>query len=344
MEPIDTAGESVLLELRAREAFGRREYQQALRLAQQISVQSIAENPATWWQMTLFQAECYRELGDLTSCVETAMSLRRHPLTVGSSELECRVLNLLSDVSQVAGALDKAVEYGLESVSVCESMEVNTDLRIGAFLALIAALAESDETDAAWEYCVPLERLVETEIDSQTAGKAYWVIGNVAFLRSEAGQGVKYHQLAAKMLSPSNNLALWAWFNRSSAAARLAAGVTDADTLDCIERAELASSIVGAKRLDRVLDEINRAHWHLLAGESRQAVDLLAPICTEPEGMGHQTAGEANLLLGKALREQGDCLNALHRLKDSQAYFSQAGAKDRAAQVAAEIAGFPQAS
>jgi tetratricopeptide (TPR) repeat protein len=345
MAPADLSGDSVLIELRAREAFGRRDYQHGLALAKQAAVRAHEVGDETaWWQMTLFQAECQRGMGDIRSCIDTAEVLREHPITLKSRALECRILSLLSDVCQAAGELERAVRYGIEAVKISSDVEVDEDLRLGSLLALIASLAESDELEQAWQQCLTLVQFLGSGIDSQTAGKGYWVIGNVAFLRQQADTGIKYHKLAAEHLSPLNDLALWAWFNRASASMRLSAGVADTETEDCMERAELAASIIGEDGSDRFKNRLNRANWHVLNGELEQAVAILVHICTESEAMGHQTAGEANLLLGKALREQGDCLNALRRLKDSQAYFSQAGAKDRAAQVAAEIAGFPQAS
>jgi hypothetical protein len=338
-------GSGVLAELRAREAFRRREYEPALVLAKQISSKALTMgDDSTWWQMTMFQAECQREMGQNRPCIETAELLLEHSLTVESSELRCRVLNLLSDVNQAVGELEHAVRYGAMAVQTAGEGEVAQDLRIGSMLALIAALAESDQLERAWQESKKLLQLVDVTIDTQTMGKCYWVAGNVAFLRQQPDDGVKYHQLAATHLSPSNDLALWAWFNRASAAMRLTAGIADSETADCMERAELASTIIGTDDGDSSTNVLNRAHWCYLNGDVEGAVGLLTAICAEPGHMAHQSAGEANMLLAKALREQGDCEAALRHLKDSQAYFSQAGAKDRAAQVAAEIAGFPQAS
>jgi tetratricopeptide (TPR) repeat protein len=338
-------GSGVLAELRAREAFRRREYAQALKIAKEISSKALAaRDDSTWWQMTMFQAECQREMGHSRSCIDTAVLLLKHSLTVGSSELQCRVLNLLSDVSQAVGELEHALAYGAKAVETARDGEVAQDLRIGSMLALIAALAESDQLDRAWQESEKLLQLVDSNIDTQTTGKCYWVAGNVAFLRQQPKVGVKYHQLAAERLSPSNDLALWAWFNRASAAMRLTAGIADAETVDCMERAELASTIIGTDDGDSSANVLNRAHWHYLNGDMSGAVNLLTSICAEPVKLAHQSAGEANMLLARALRKQGDCEAALRHLKDSEAYFSQAGAKDRAAQVAAEIAGFPQAS
>ncbi|MFP3570739.1 hypothetical protein, partial [Paraburkholderia sp. SIMBA_030] len=75
----------------------------------------------------------------------------------------------------------------------------------------------------AWRECLVLETLLTDEVDEDTAGKGYWVIGNVAFLTDHVSEGVRYHDQAAEWLSPSKDVDLWARFNRASAEMRLQA-------------------------------------------------------------------------------------------------------------------------
>ncbi|MET1156718.1 hypothetical protein [Arthrobacter sp.] len=338
------AGDGVLLELRAREAFAKREYVGSADLAKRCAEQAAESNdPGTWWHMTFLEAESYRESGDQKNCIKTARSLKNHSLSVGSAELMCRVLTLEAVSLQGAGELREALTTAESAVKVGQAAGLRNEIQIGAESALVAALAESGRIDQAWVHCQDLIQLLKVAADAQLAGKAYWVVGNVAFLRQQSDVGVHYHGLAAEQLSPSNDLGLWAWFNMSSAAMRLSAGIADQETTDCMDRAELAGSIIGTSEQVRHLNELNRARWFFLKGKSHEAANLLGPICSKSD-LPHQTAGEANMLLAKALRELGDCQASLRHFKDSQAHFSQAGAKDRAAQVAAEIAGFPQAS
>ena len=51
------------------------------------------------------------------------------------------------------------------------------------------------------------------------------MIGNVAFMRADYEEGVKRHERAAKLLSPANDIELWARFNKASAAVRLSGGI-----------------------------------------------------------------------------------------------------------------------
>ena len=59
---------------------------------------------------------------------------------------------------------------------------------------------------------------------------------------------------------------------------RLAADVADADTLRCIERAELATDVIGGTEEDHILLKLNRGHWNFLAGDQKSAVDTLVGI------------------------------------------------------------------
>ena len=124
-----------------------------------------------------------------------------------------------------------------------------------------------------------LAEVVSAEVDDQLIGKVYWVIGNVAFLCNKVQEGLEYHELAAATFSPARNLDVWAKFNKASAAMRLAADVADADTLRCIERAELATDVIGGSANDYLLMKLNRGHWSFLAGDSQTAVELLDRLC-----------------------------------------------------------------
>jgi tetratricopeptide (TPR) repeat protein len=339
------AGDGVLLELRAREAFTHRDYRNAAELAQKCAQQAAtAGDQGTWWHMTFLQAECYRDLGEQEDSVATTNVLKAHSLTKASAELMCRVLTLASVSLLGMGTLAEALEDARAATTLGAQANLRTDVQIDAQSALVAALAESGRKDEAWDQCHDLVQLLAISTDSQLAGKGYWSVGNVAFFRQQPDEGVRFHKLAAEHLSPSNDLALWAWFNRASGAMRLSAGINDTETADCLDRAELAASIIGITDDVRRLNQMNRANWHFLQGEFSETIRLLTPLCAESDSMAHQTAGTAHSLLGKALRKQGECAEALRYLKISEAYFDQAGAKDRAAEVAAEIAGFPQAS
>ncbi|MHA7155839.1 hypothetical protein [Arthrobacter sp. TMN-50] len=331
-------GDQLLYELRAREAWSQRDYGKAREIAGQAVDLALADgNEVAWWNMAFFQAECLREEGSVEESVKVAELLRAHSLTSQSPALAARVLTLLGIGLQGIGQLPSAVDAARSAVDLAVDDDAPPELQINALRALIATLAESDRVDEAWDKCLILSALITPDTSTQISGKAYWVIGNVAFMRQKVADGTKFHSLAAAHLSPNNDLDLWARFNRASAAKRLAAGVVDAETLECIERAETASSIVGGNDRDQLELALTRAHWLVLTGQLNAAVKQLKPICTDAIILAPQTAGEANLLLGRALAGRGDDLVAMGYLDTAKTFFVQSGAHDRAAHVSGLI-------
>jgi hypothetical protein len=214
---------------------------------------------------------------------------------------------------------------------VAEDFE-NVYLHIQAQQALIAALAESGRLEEAWRECLDLESLLTDHVDEDTAGKAYWVIGNVAFLSNRVNEGSHYHDLAAGQLSPSKDVDLWARFNRGSAEMRLHAQLGDAATLRCIERAELATDVIGGSANDYLLMRLNRGHWSFLAGDSGTAIELLQAVCADADTTLPQILGEARLLLGRAFSASRNPKAARENLLLAADHFEASGAQQRADQ------------
>ena len=84
--------------------------------------------------------------------------------------------------------------------------EDDVEIHVKARQALIAALADSGRLDEAWAESLIMADIISGEVDDQLVGKAYWVIGNVAFLCSKVAEGLHYHELAAATFSPARNL------------------------------------------------------------------------------------------------------------------------------------------
>lgn len=330
MNQPEQPGEHVFLELRARDAWSQREYESARRIAREAAELAVRHGDASaWWNMTFLEAECWKKLGAIPEAEAQARALQGHPLTGKYPDLAARVATFLAVALQGQGNLAAAAEEAKRAVEIASSAADSPDLRITAQHALIAALAEGDRLDEAWEECLRLAELITPDVNSQTAGKAFWVIGNVAYLRRDAAVGTEFHRRAASHLSPSNDLDLWSRFNRASAALRLAGGVVEPETLECIERAELAASIVGGSERDKLELSLTRAHWLFLTGQYDAAVERLKPICAASGLLASQTAAEAYLLLGQALTHSGDPLEGLFQLEKSQELFRRSGAPDR---------------
>jgi tetratricopeptide (TPR) repeat protein len=334
------SGDLVMYELRAREAWSQREYRAArLLAATAVELAARTEDHHAWWNMTFLQAECLREEGSLDESLQSAEALSINSLTLQSEALKARVHTLAAVCQQGLGHLDQAVDSATIAVKSAAAVPDAPELQIEAHHALIAALAESDRLDEAWSACLELSTHITPDIHTQTAGKAYWAIGNVAFMRHQVDDGTRFHRLAAEHLTPNNDLELWARFNRASASRRLAAAVVDAETLECIERAEVASSVVGGTERDKLQLSLTRAHWLFLTGQVNAAVERLRPICAEGSALSRQTEGEANLLLAQALSARGEALEALAHFETSEQCFDDAGAPDRAAHVRAIVTG-----
>jgi tetratricopeptide (TPR) repeat protein len=328
----EASGQRLLLELRARDAWNQRDYATAQHLAEDLAVAALeGGDDLGWWNATFLVSECLRKQGLMEESRATAMVLAEHPLTAGSKALSARVSTLVSFALQGSGDLAMAVAAARQAVRDASGDPDQTSVHIEAQNALIAALADSDQFEAAWQECLVLVDLLRREPDSKYAGQSYWAIGNVAFLLKHITEGVTYHQLAAKSLSPINDLDLWARFNRASAALRLTAGVIEPETLECIERAELASSIVGGTDRDRLELSLTRAQWLVLTGQFDAAIDQLGKIIGSQHLLATHTAAEAHFLLGRAQSGQGGDHDAVSSLEASEELFIQSGAQDRAA-------------
>ncbi|WP_233091962.1 hypothetical protein [Arthrobacter sp. MSA 4-2] len=328
----ETPGEQVLLELQARSAWNQRDYELARRIAEQAAgLAADLNDDNAWWNMTFLQAECLRKQGLMNESVIVGRSLQNHPVTAQSTALAVRVATLVSFALQGCGALREAVAEARGAAAQASLAPGQQELHIEAQNALIAALADSDQLTDAWTECLVLADLLEENASKQTAGMSYWAIGNVAFLLQRVEDGTKYHRLAADNLSPTNDLDLWARFNRASAALRLAAGVVEPETLECIDRAEMASSIVGGSERDRLELALTRAHWLVLTGQFDAAIERLRAVTSQESLLATHTAAEARFLLGQAYNARHIELEALLNLEASEQLFVQSGANDRAA-------------
>jgi pentatricopeptide repeat protein len=333
-QPISVSdAEYVLAGLYARQAWDLRDY--ALAAEHAANAARIAldgKNTSAWWNMTYMQAECLMKQGQLKECQKIMEHLSEHPMATESAGLGVRARQMLAALCHGQGQLSTAVEHAERAVELCAQLPKGSTLIIGALRALIGALAESGRLDEAWKYCQDMNEQMDEHSMSQLAGEVAWVIGNVAFMRHDYPEGIKHHERAAKLLSPANDIELWARFNKASAAVRLSSGIVEPETLSAIERAELALSIVGGNKTDQLEVAFIRARWLYLTGDIVAAVQKLREIHAERAELARHTAGEVSLLLGKSLKAAGEADEALVHLEEAQKEFSAAGAQDRVQQ------------
>ncbi|MGP4032991.1 hypothetical protein [Pseudarthrobacter sp. 1C304] len=284
-----------------------------------------------WWNMTFVQAENLLDAEEFAACAALASELVDGPHSAVEPQAKALTYILVAKARQGAGLLEEAADAARAAAQLVTDDD-DIEIQVKARQALIAVLADSGRLDDAWAECLELAEVVSTEVDDQLIGKVYWVIGNVAFLCNKVQEGLKYHELAATTFSPARNLDVWAKFNKASAAMRLAAEVADTDTLRCIERAELATDVIGGSSNDYLLMKLNRAHWNLLAGDAGAAIELLDQICADPDKPSPQIIGEACLLLGRAQSAIGNLDAARASLLLAVEYFESSGAQQRADQ------------
>ncbi|MEW1948749.1 helix-turn-helix transcriptional regulator [Pseudarthrobacter sp902506025] len=325
--------EYVLAGLYARQAWDLRDYPLAAsHAASAAQIALDAKNTSAWWNMTYMQAECLMKHGDLKECQQIIERLMEHPMARESVGLGVRARQMLATVYQRQGQLSAAVDQAMEAMKLAEQLPKSSTIITGALRALIGALAESGRLDQAWSYCQTLVAQVDENSMSQLAGEVAWVVGNVAFMRHDYAEGVKHHERAARLLSPANDIELWARFNKASAAVRLSSGIVEPETLSAIERAELAFSIVSGTKSDELEVAFIRARWLYLTGDIVAAVEKLREIHAERAELAKHTAGEVSLLLGKSLKASGELDEALVHLEEARKAFATAGAQDRVQQ------------
>lgn len=333
-QPISVSdAEYVLAGLYARQAWDLRDYTLAAEHAATAARIALeGRNTSAWWNMTYMQAECLMKQGQLKECQKIMEHLLEHPMATESAGLGVRARQMLAALCHGQGQLAAAVEHAQQAVELCTQLPKGSTLIIGALRALIGALAESGRLDEAWKYCQEMNAQMDEHSMSQLAGEVAWVIGNVAFMRHDYPEGIRHHERAAKLLSPANDIELWARFNKASAAVRLSSGIVEPETLAAIERAELALSIVGGNKTDQLEVAFIRARWLYLTGDIVAAVQNLREIHAERGALAKHTAGEVSLLLGKSLKAAGESEEALALLQEAQKEFSAAGTRDRVQQ------------
>lgn len=319
-------------EVRAHEQRSNHAFAEAAGSAERAAEIALSDgNYGSWWSMTFLQAENLLDAGRFEECAALASSLIVDQTDASNLHDQARTNILLAKASQGAGLLEQAAAAARGAIELTTG-ESESDINIKARQALIAALADGGNLPEAWEESKRLAAVVSDDVDDQLAGKAYWVIGNVAFLFDKIEEGLRYHELAASTFSPTKNLDVWAKFNKASAAMRLAANVADGDTLRCIERAELATDVIGGSEADLLLLKRNRAHWSYLAGDAESAIAALEDIRSTAKSLTPQTLGDACLLLGRAYLAAGDSAMARQSLSEAVGHFETAGASARAEQ------------
>lgn len=320
------------LEFSAAQAWDERDYRAARKYCRLAADAALAEgDPMGWWELTFLAAACLRRLHQYSACMAEAEMLAQHPLAAEGQPLRPQAETLLATACQGAGRLPEAVSHARRALELGLSARLDAAALIEVYQALIAALSESGLHDEAWGHCQTLLiPLLEATPDRQVAGKGFWAVGNVAFRRGDVSAGVRHHARAGSLLTPDADLEVWAAFNRASAAVRLAEGLHDAATRECMTHAETALSVVGGGEEESLSTLHSRGRWLQLGGNHVSAVRALNDVYDRREALSPQDAGEVALHLAISLSALGRSREAAGFLDESAAAFITAGALDRA--------------
>lgn len=331
---LDNSVDQILSEYKARQHWERREYRAALEHAAEAAEKALTKADVIgYWRMTLLLAECQLELGHMQEFAASAKALSEHPALQGEPRMVARAKAMHSRALEALGHVGEALVLAQEVAALRGEGADDVIGEIEMLHSLVAALTESGEEEEAWRHAQEMARLAGEQHDQEVAGKAYWAVGNVAFFLSDTESGVGYHKLAAENLAPGNDVNTWALFNKGSALVRLAAGIADQDTLECIERAELANSVTGGSPLQELEISMARAHWMLLTGKPDEALVRLQKILDHRELLPEHTLAEVEFVSALALHELGRNDEALVAASHSEKVFIGHGAQRRALQL-----------
>lgn len=319
---MDNAVDQILNEYRARQHWERRDYKAALEYASAAAEKALTkEDAGGYWRMSLLLAECQLELGRMQDFAASAKELAEHPAIQTDRRMLARAKALYSRALGMLGQVGESLVLAQDVAALGGGDTEDGIGEIEMLHSLVAALAESDEVAEAWKYALEMAELAAEESDPEAAGKAYWAVGNVAFLADNLEAGVHYHSLAAEKLAPGNDVNTWALFNKGSALVRLAAGIADMETLECIERAELANSVTGGSPFQELEISMARAHWLLLTGKAEESASRLDKILEHRDLLPDHTLAEVEYVAALALRDLGRNDEALAAASHSEKVF-----------------------
>ena len=320
------------LEFSAAQAWDERNYPASRRYSQHAADAALADgDPMGWWEQSFLAAACLRRMHQYQECMAEAEMLALHPLAAEGQPLRPQAETLLATACQGSGRLPEAVNHARRALELGLSARLGADELVEVYQALIAALSESGYQDEAWGHCQTLLiPLLEATPDRQTCGKGHWAVGNVAFRRGDAAAGIRHHTRAGSLLTPDADLEVWAAFNRASAAMRLAEGLHDDATRECMVHAETALSVVGGTEEEALSLQHSRGRWLQLRGDHVAAARALGDVYAHRDALSPQDAGEVALHLAISVAALGRCREAVDLLDKSAAAFHAAGAVARA--------------
>ncbi|MCQ1947877.1 hypothetical protein [Arthrobacter sp. zg-Y1116] len=312
-------------EYRAQQARERRDYRKAIEYTE-LARDSALQAGDNWGycRLMLDIIRYQYDLGLVDDCIQTIETLIAHPAILEYPESGVRARVLYAQVLQDKGASERALRAAQEAVSIVPDR--SRELRTAAQHSRVSTMAEEGEVEAAWQEAMVLDSLVGPEAGARASGMAYWTIGNSAFMSGRIEEGLRFHRQAATALTSLGDVNLWALFNKASANLRMDAGVVGPETLECIERAEVAISVSEGNLADRLEILLSRAHWEHLAGNNGVAEQKLRDVAIKAEELFPYTRAQALMVLARCLFDLGRAGEALDAAREGERLFDGIGA------------------
>lgn len=313
------------LEYKAQQAKERREYEKAIDytvLAREATLP--AGDNWGYCRLTLNIARYQYNLGLMDECIHTIRNLTTHPAILDYPETAARARVILSEALQDKGESGRSLLVAEDALSIVPDR--SKDLRTALQHSRVAAMAEEGEVEAAWQEALVLDSFIGLESAAKARGMAYWTIGNAAFMSGRIEEGLRFHRQAATALSSIGDVSLWALFNKASANVRLQAGVVETETLECLERAEVAISVSEGNLLDQLEVLLTRAQWEHAVGNNLVAEGKLRNVASRAKELFPYTRAQALLVLTGCLLQLGRAEEALSTALDCERVFESLGA------------------
>ncbi|GGC80441.1 hypothetical protein GCM10011512_04000 [Tersicoccus solisilvae] len=322
---------SIELEMEARQAWKNYDYDLAADFAARALASSdIEHNLSAWWSLSLLYAECLMVSEKYEPCWEAAQALRHHPVARESVNLAAEAEIIAAAAKQGMGRLPDAVHHARAAVDLLrDHPSANPSTLLEAQCSLIATLAESDQLAEAADVARQIDLQPTARVSAQMRGRGAWTVGNMAFLRGDAQEGVRLHNQAIDLLSPAMGLRQWGRLNKTTADMRITNGAMSEQITEYLERAQFAIDVVG-NRSDKLELAMVSARWSLAASKPAEALGQLNPVLAELDTLAPQTAGEAELIHARILELMGRIGESSRALLRAAHSFEAAGAYERA--------------
>ena len=239
---------------------------------------------STYWLVQEALCSAAHAVDDYELMCRVADQMKQTAGQLNRTDLTIKALLAQSTARRCVGDDANALSLARQAQCLVRELDDESPVRVQLYQVLLAALVEAGHPDEAWQLHQHLAGSLHLVADGQEQGKAYWTLGNLAFMVCEPDLGVHYHQRAAELLVPAQDMVLWARFNRATAELRLQAGILNEQVQDCLQRAELAFGLIEAGDLDHAGLCLTRSRAAAVQRDPARAMAILEDFTSRYSG------------------------------------------------------------